>query len=120
VSNIQTLSIRYPTAPTIIQIINLVLFALLTLKWKIVTSFSLIFLWCIFIGTQGGTCYTNFIFLANSKTNLKEDLKLSFYERELAVNLLLIALSIGVFVASVLCFFVMQYSFPEMLYNPPG
>ena len=120
VSSIQTMSIEYPTGPTVIQIINCVLFSFLSLQWNILTSYWLIFIWLIFIGAQGGTCYTNFIFLANSKTNLKQDLGLSFFERELAVNLLLISLSIGVFFAAVVCFFVMQYWFPEMLYNPPG
>lgn len=74
VSSIQTMSIEYPTGPTIIQITNLVLFSFLSLQWNIITNYWLIFLWLIFIGAQGGTCYTNFIFLANAKTNLKQDL----------------------------------------------
>jgi hypothetical protein len=52
------------------------------------------------------------MFLANAKTNLKEDLNLNFYERELVVNLLLISMDIANFFAAVLTFVVMQYSFP--------
>ena len=118
-SNIQTMSIVYPDGPTLIQIANLVLFGL-NQYFHVVTNFNVIFMWCIWIGCQAGTCYTNFMFLANAKTNLKEDLNLNFYERELVVNLLLIAMDIGNFFAAVLSFGVMQYYFPEMLFNPPG
>jgi len=110
-SSIQTLSIVYPEGPMLIQIINLVLFSL-NQYYYVITNFNVIFLWCIWIGMQAGTCYTNFMFLANAKTNLKEDLNLNFYERELVVNLLLISMDIGNFFAAVLSFVVMQYSFP--------
>jgi hypothetical protein len=110
-SSIQTLSIVYPEGPMLIQIINLVLFSL-NQYYHVITNFNVIFVWCIWIGMQAGTCYTNFMFLANAKTNLKEDLNLNFYERELVVNLLLISMDIGNFFAAVLSFVVMQYSFP--------
>jgi hypothetical protein len=110
-SSIQTLSIVYPEGPMLIQIINLVLFSL-NQYYQVITNFNFIFVWCIWIGMQAGICYTNFMFLANAKTNLKEDLNLNFYERELVVNLLLISMDIGNFFAAVLSFGVMQYSFP--------
>jgi len=69
-SSIQTLSIRFPFGPTLIQILNMLLFIVFVLWLPILTNFNIIFLWCILIGTQGGTCYTNFMFLANAKTNL--------------------------------------------------
>jgi hypothetical protein len=98
----------------------MILFTCVVLKWHVFSNFNIVFLWCIVIGTMGGTCFTNFMFLANAKTNLPEDLNLNFYERELVVNLLLISQGIGIFFASAFGFFVMQYKFPEMLYNPPG
>jgi hypothetical protein len=45
---------------------------------------------------------------------------LNFYERELVVNLLLISQDIGCFFAAVFGFAIMQYWYPEMLFNPPG
>lgn len=90
-ASIQTLSIRFPFGPTLIQIANTFIFVIFCLWFPFISNFNVIFLWCVAIGTQGGTCYTNFMFLANAKTNLDEDLNLNFYERELVVNLLLIA-----------------------------
>jgi len=105
-SSIQTLSIVYPEGPMLIQILNLVLFSL-NQYYHVITNFNFIFVWCIWIGMQAGTCYTNFMFLANAKTNLKEDLNLNFYERELVVNLLLISMDIGNFFAAVSSFAIM-------------
>lgn len=107
------------SGPTIIQMINFTLLAVV-MYFNVLSSYIIMFLWCIFIGTLGGTCYTNFIFMANCKTNMKEDFNLSFQERELSVNLLLLSLGIGVFFASCICFFALEYYFPEVLYNPPG
>jgi hypothetical protein len=45
-------------------------------------------LWC---GLPGGTAYSNFLYLANTRTKLDCDFKLHYTERELTVNLLLIA-----------------------------
>lgn len=119
-SSIQRVSIKYPTGPTLIQIANMVLFTVFVLWWPLLNNFNLCFLWCIWIGSQGGTCYTNFMFLANAKTNLPEDMNLNFYERELVVNLLLISQGVGTFFAAAFGFFFMQFEWPEMLYNPPG
>lgn len=86
----------------------------------VITNFNLIFLWCIWIGCQAGTEYTNFIFLAITKTNLEVDMQLNFYERELVVNLLLIAQDTGCFLAAVTGFAIVQQFYPEMIFNPPG
>lgn len=47
-------------------------------------------------------------------------MQLNFYERELVVNLLLIAQDIGSFLAAVTGFVILQQFYPEMIFNPPG
>ena len=49
----------------------------------------------MWVGVHSGTSYTNFIDLASTKTNLDCDMHLNNYERELVVNLLLIANMMG-------------------------
>ena len=89
-SSLQTYTLRFPSAPTLLQLLNLVLFCL-NMFMPVIKNFNVVFLWCIWIGAQAGTDYTNFMFLANTKTNLECDMALNFYERELVVNLLLIS-----------------------------
>jgi len=74
----------------------------------------------MWVGVFSGTAYTNFLFLANAKTNLDCDMNLSYYERELVVNLLLISNDLGLFFAQAVSTFIMLYRFPELLFNPPG
>jgi hypothetical protein len=118
-SSLQTMTLRFPSLPTFFQLFNCIVFAV-NLFVPIITNFNVTFIWCIWIGTQAGTEYTNFTFLANTKTNLEVDMNLNFYERELVINLLLISQDIGMFFAAVFGFGIMQYWYPEMLYNPPG
>ena len=47
-------------------------------------------------------------------------MNLSYYERELVVNLLLISNYLGLFFAQASATFVMMYKYPELLFNPPG
>jgi len=56
-------------------------------------------LWC---GFPGGTAYSNFLYLANTRTRLPCDFNLHYTEREATVNMLLIANDIGVLVAAVI------------------
>jgi hypothetical protein len=69
---------------------------------------------------QGGTAYTNFFYLANVRTNLPSDFNLHYTERELTVNLLLLAYDLGIFFAGIIGFIIQAYFFPQTLYNPPG
>ena len=87
---------------------------------KTVTSFSIMFLWLLWIGCQQGTDYTNFLFLANSRTNMKYDMGLNYYERELVCNLMLISNDVGGFFAAVIGYAYLQYLMPEALFNPPN
>lgn len=74
----------------------------------------------MWVGVHAGTSYTNFLFLATTKTNLDCDMNLSYYERELVVNLLLISNDLGLFFAQAVATFIMLYRYPELLFNPPG
>lgn len=47
-------------------------------------------------------------------------MNLSYYERELVVNLLLISSYLGLFFAQAVSTFIMIYKYPELLFNPPG
>jgi len=88
------------------------------LQYEFVSNFNIIFVWCMWVGVHSGTSYTNFIFLASTKTNLECDMRLNYYERELVVNLLLISNWLGQFLAVFVGFAVMMFRYPELLFNP--
>ena len=108
-----------PYLPMAFQFINFGLWSL-NLYFEVVTNFNIIFVWTMWVGVHSGTSYTNFLFLANTKTNLDCDMNLSYYERELVVNLLLMSNDLGLFFAQAVATFIMLYRFPELLFNPPG
>ena len=58
------------------------------------------------IGGISGSTYTNFLYLANAKVKLPCDMNLMYYERELTVNVLLLASDIGNLFAIVLAFYI--------------
>jgi len=91
----------------------------LNLKYKFVESLAFIFVWTMQIGVHQSTSYTNFLFLAVTKTNLPQDMQLNYYERELVVNLLLMANEFGALFATVCGYIVMTYLYPDLLFNPP-
>jgi len=64
-----------------------------------VDNFFIVFAWMMFVGGIAGSQFLNFLFLAVAKTTHKNDMNLNFYERELVVNLILIAYDIGAFYA---------------------
>ena len=64
----------------------------------------MIFALMVLVGGLWGTSYTNFLYLANAKINRDYDMGLSYYERELTLNILLIASDLGVFIAELLAF----------------
>lgn len=74
----------------------------------------------MWVGCQQGTDYTNFLFLANCKTNMMYDMNLNYYERELVCNLLLISNDVGGFFASLIGYAYLMYEMPEALFNPPN
>ena len=74
----------------------------------------------VWVGMQGGTAYSNFFYLANTKTNYRCDFKLHYTERELTVNLLLFASDVGICFAGIIGFLIQAQFFPNTLYNPPG
>ena len=89
-------SLMYPFMPVVLQLINTCLWILNVWLWFVV-DLRLLFLWMMFIGGLSGASFTNFLFLANAKTDLFCDLKLNIYERELVVNLMLMSDDLGQF-----------------------
>lgn len=69
---------------------------------------------------MSGTVYSNFFYLANTRTALKTDFKLHFTERELMVNLLFISQDLGLFFAGITTFMIQAKFFPIALISPPG
>jgi len=118
-STIQSISMQYPWLPTSFQCLNFILW-IWNLKVKFCTDIAWLFVWCMWIGVHAGTSYTNFLFLACTKTNMDCDMQLNYYERELVVNLLLMAFNLGPFLAGAFSFGHELFEYPEMLYNPPN
>ena len=113
------MTLAKPYLPTLIQAVNCVLW-MLNLQYMFVTDFNLVFVWVLWIGCQQGTDYTNFLFLANCKTNMVYDMNLNYYERELVCNLLLISNDVGGFFAAVIGYAYLMNKLPEALYNSPN
>lgn len=84
--------------PTLIQLFNLTLW-IYNLQYNLFTDFYPVFFFMIWCGFPGGTAYSNFFYLANTRTNLDCDFNLHYTERELTVNLLLISNDLGIFFA---------------------
>jgi hypothetical protein len=93
---------------------------MLNFKYLFITDFYVIFFWTVYVGAMEGTSYTNFLFLAVTSTTLSCDMKLNYSERELVVNMLLLAQDLGGFFATFLCFAIQMYNNPQVIYNPPG
>ena len=74
----------------------------------------------MFIGGLSGASFTNFLFLANAKTDPECDPKLNIYERELAVNLMLMSDDLGQFFGYYTAFVLYMYLLPDILYHSPG
>ena len=119
-SSLQQVTLEQPWVPTLFQIVNFILWTINTALGFPIANFNFVFLWSIWVGCQGGTSFTNFLFMANTRTNLDCDMKLSYYERELCVNLLLIAQDIGVFFAGLVGYWVQSLFFTGALYNQPA
>ena len=101
------------------QLFNAILW-LVNLRLQLVTDFYQVFLVMVWCGFPGGTAYSNFFYLANTRTNLPCDFGLHYRERELTVNLLLFASDLGPFFAGALSLAVLALWFPSVLYNPPN
>ena len=100
----QAYTLDHPYLPTIVLGIN-VLFWAFNVFIPIITSVNILFLWMFVIGGLRNCQFINFLFLANADTDLECDMKLIIYERELVVNLLLIAYDIGTFYAISLTYY---------------
>ena len=118
-STLQAVTLERPYIPTIIQAFNSVLW-IINLNYNLVSNFNMIFVWLMWIGCQQGTDYTNFLFLANCKTNMAYDMGLNYYERELVCNLILISNDVGGFFAAVIGYGYLQDNMPEVLFSPPN
>ena len=110
-STVQSKVLALSYTPTLFQVVNFV-FWWYNLKYEFVTSFYGVFAILVWVGVQGGTAYTNFFYLANTRTNLKCDFNLHYTERELTVNLLLFANDLGILFAGVTAFKIQESFFP--------
>ena len=93
---------------------------LFNLQYRLLTDFYSVFFFMLWCGLPGGTAYSNFLYLANTRTKLECDFKLHYTERELTVNLLLIAQDVGIVVAAILGIYIQGQWYPETLDNPPS
>ena len=79
----------------------------------------MLFAWSVWVALHQGTAYTNFLFLANTRTNLAFDLDLDYADRELVVNLLLFANAMGAFVAQAVSAWALVQYYPIVVDNMP-
>ena len=68
----------YASMPLILQTINVLLW-LINIQYVLVTNLWITFIWMVYIGGLYGSSFTNFIFLANAKTDLHADLRLKIH-----------------------------------------
>ena len=116
---INAFSCVYPGVPFLLQLINVILWGI-NIKYRIVTNLWVTFIWMTLVGGIYGTSNTNFIFLANAKTDLYVDLNLKYNQRELVVNSLIIANYMGQFFALVITIGVLETMAPSAIFNPPS
>ena len=102
-SLVQETTLMRPSLPTLIQF-GFFVFWLMNITMGLLENFFIIFIIMVCIGGLWGTSYTNFLYLANAKVRLSCDMNLSYYERELTLNILLIASDVGIFAATLLSF----------------
>ena len=101
-TTVSTATVNRPWFPTVFQALNVALWTI-NVSYGLVDDFIAIFIWMMFVGALAGTEFVTFLFLAVAKTNLEHDMHLNFYERELVVNLLLMAYDLGTFYALYAC-----------------
>ena len=116
---INAFSCVYPGVPFLLQLINVILWAI-NIKYQVVTNLWVTFIWMTIVGGIYGTSNTNFIFLANAKTDLYVDLDLKYNQRELVVNSLIIANYMGQFFALVITIGFLETMAPSAIFNPPS
>ena len=116
---INAFSCVYPGVPFLLQMINVILWAI-NLKYQFVVNLWVTFVWMTIVGGIYGTSMTNFIFLANAKTDLYSDLNLKYNQRELVVNALIIANYMGQFFALVVTIGCLETRVPSAIFNPPS
>ena len=95
---VQPLTLRRPTLPTIIQL-GFFAFWIFNASLNLIENIFVITIVMLCVGGLYGTDYTNFLYLANAKLELDCDMGLHYYERELTVNMLLLASDIGYLIA---------------------
>ena len=101
-STVQSVTLTFPWLPTVLQFINVILWTI-NVAYGFVSNFVIIFVWMMIVGGLAGTEFVNFLFLAVAKTTHECDMNLNYYERELVVNLLLMAYDLGNFYALYAC-----------------
>lgn len=109
-----------PSLPTAIQL-GFLVFWMFNATFSFVEDFILLFMICVVIGGLQGTEYTNFLYLANAKiVSLPCDMGLDYYERELTVNMLLMASDLGKLVSTALIVILKLQYYPELVFHSPA
>ena len=96
-SYVQVITMMRPSLPTMIQL-GFFVFWLANVVFGSISNFFMIFMIMVGVGGLWGTSYANFLYLANAKISLSCDMGLTYYERELTLNVLLIASDLGMFI----------------------
>ena len=108
-----------PNLPTFMLGVNVLLW-LVNMYLRIITSPILLCIWLMIVGGIGNCAFITYMFLACAETPLETDMKLIIYERELVVNLLLIAHDIGIFYGFGLTYWISSTYVHSIIYNPPN
>ena len=117
-SSVQEATLTYPWLPTLLQGFN-VIFWTVNVAYGLVTNFYALFFWMMIVGGLAGTEFVNFLFLAVAKTTHENDMELNIYERELTVNLLLMAFDLGGFYAFYAFNIYVTQVDPTIIYHQP-
>ena len=105
--------------PTVIQF-GFFVFSFVNFIFGVIENFFLMFIVMMLVGGLWGASYTNFLYLASAKIKLDCDMGLDYYERELTLNILLIASDVGMFVATLLAFVLKYLQVPELILKNPA
>ena len=121
-ATVQPIACRMPTTLTLLQL-GFCLFWIVNDTMQLIKLFPVLFLVMSIIGGLSGASFTNFLYLANiqiisNKDGESEeasmDMGLTYYERELTINVLLMASDLGRLLAAVLTI-SLKYTFSPKL-----
>ena len=108
----------YPSFPVLCQLLNVIAW-IINLYFNLVHNLWVTFFWTMIVGGLYASSLSNFMFLANAKTDLYADLQLKIHQREFVVNMLLTANYMGQFFSLVVTILYFEVYQPSAIFNPP-